>query len=100
MSPETARKIVVAAALVGSAAIVYSGAAAKTPGTTVYRRVWGLLLLTTGGAVLADFAPGIVGPYLGLVLLGFLLHNRVGLGGLLGAGETAIQNPTSTGGTP
>ena len=98
MSTETARKIVVATALVGSLAIVYSGKTKNEPAKQIYKRVWGLLILATGGAVLADFAPSVVGPYLGLVLLGFLLYNRTGLGSLIQSGSDAVQGNASTGG--
>lgn len=89
MSPETARKVVVASAVIGAAAIVYQAKSSGTPTTTTYRRVWGLLLLVIGGSVLADFVPGIVGPYMVLVLLGFLLANRGGLGALFRSASTA-----------
>lgn len=92
MSSETARKVVVAAALVGTVAIVYSGASAGKPAATTYKRVWGLLLLVIGGSVLADFAPQVVGPYLLLALLGFALHNRSGLGSLVGQASQAASN--------
>ena len=69
MSPETARKIVVMTLLVGSVAIVWQGQRNNTPTTTTYKQIWGLLILVAGGAVLADLAPAIVGPYLGLVVL-------------------------------
>lgn len=83
MSPDTARKVVAAAALLGTVAVVYTGQSKGTPAKTTYRRVWGLLILVIGGSVLADFAPNIVGPYLLLVLLGFLFLNKSGLGGLV-----------------
>lgn len=91
MSSETARKIVVAALLVGTAAIVYTGVRNGDAGKTTYRRVWGLTLLVAGGSVLADFAPGIVGPYLLLVLIGFAVKNKSGLGGLFGEAGQAAQ---------
>ena len=86
MSVETARKIVVFAALAGTAAIVWQGTQTKQPTKVTYKRVWGLLVLVAGGAVLADLAPGVVGPYIGLVLLVMLTKTK-GLGGLFGAAE-------------
>jgi hypothetical protein len=89
MSSDTARKIVVATLLVGSAAIAYD---ARTQGTaTMYRRIWGLSLLTAGGAIVADAAPAAAGPYMVLVLLGFLLSNKTGLGGLISEASSAVQ---------
>lgn len=92
MSSETARKIVVASAFLGIAAVIYEGQKAGTPTATIYRRSWGLLLLVIGGSVLADFAPQVVGPYMLLVLLGFLITNK-GLGNLFTeAGNAANTN--------
>lgn len=97
MSPETARKIVVAAAFVGGAAVVWQGQKAGDSTAKTYRRIWGLMLLTAGGAVLADFVPQIVGPYMALVLLGFLLSNKSGLGSLFKtAGAAASKSATGT----
>lgn len=93
MSPETARKIVVAAAVVGSAAIIYQGGSQDF--ATSYKRVWGLLLLTAGGSVLADFAPQVVGPYMALVLIVFLVGTKNGLGNLFKT--AAAQAGSSTG---
>lgn len=95
MSPETARKIVVAAALVGGAAVVYQGQHGGESAAKTYRRVWGLLILVAGGGVLADFAPQVVGPYMALVLLGFLLSNKSGLGGLFKSAGTAAGQSSS-----
>lgn len=92
MSAETARKIVVFSALVGSVAIVYTGARKGTATTVTYKRVWGLLILIIGGSLLADFAPAVVGPYMLLVLLGFLFKQQTGLGKLLGEAEQAQTN--------
>lgn len=94
MNETTARKIVVAAVVVGSAAIIYQAQKAQTPTSTTYRRVWGLTILATGGAVLADFAPAVVGPYMALVLLGFLVNVRGGLGSLFQNAGAAAGSPT------
>ena len=92
MTPATARKIVVAAAVVGTAAIVYQGGSSNFE--TSYRRVWGLLLLTVGGSILADFAPMVVGPYMALVLLWFLLNNKTALSGILKSASSATTTTT------
>jgi hypothetical protein len=91
MSPETARKIVVMALLVGSAATVWQGQKTNQPTTVTYKRLWGLLILVAGGAVLADLVPAVVGPYIGLVLLVMLTRTN-GIGSLF---KTATD---STGG--
>lgn len=96
MTPDTARKIVVATALLGSAAIAYQGRSAGF--ATTYKRVWGLLLLTAGGAVLSDFAPAIVGPYMGLVLIVFLLNTKGGIGGLFATAGKSISTTGATSG--
>jgi hypothetical protein len=95
MTPETARKIVVAMAFVGGAAVVWQGQKAGDSAAKTYRRVWGLMLLTAGGAVLADFVPQIVGPYMALVLLGFLLSNKNGLGSLFKSAGSAASSSAS-----
>ena len=94
MTPELARKIVVAAFLIGTVTIVYDGKTTGKPAAKTYKRVWGLLLLIAGGSVLADFAPGIVGPYLLLALLGFTIADKQGIGNLLGTAGTAAQGAT------
>lgn len=91
MSAETARKAVVFTLLIGSAVIVWSGVHGNQPTATTYRRVWGLFLLVIGGAMLADFAPRIVGPYLILATLGLVLHDRGQLGSLVKSGSNAVQ---------
>lgn len=96
MSEATARKIVVATLVVGMAAIVYQAQKAGTPTSQTYKRVWGLTILTAGGAVLADFAPAVVGPYMALVLIVFLVNTKGGLGSLFQSAGTAAG--TSTGG--
>jgi len=96
VSPETARKIVVLSALVGGAAVIWAGQKQGASAATTYRRVWGLLVLTAGGAVLADFAPQIAGPYMLLVLIGFLMSNKVGLGIFKTAGQAASSTQTAT----
>jgi hypothetical protein len=37
-----------------------------------YRGVWAIMLLSAGGAALADFAPGLVGPYFLLIIIAYI----------------------------
>lgn len=48
---------------------------------TTYRRIWGITLLSVGGAALAGFAPKIVGPYFALIIIAFATGNIKTLGG-------------------
>lgn len=95
MSSETARRVVVGAALLGVAVAVYQGR--SQPAKTTYKRVWGLLLLVAGGSVLADLAPAVVGPYMLLVLLGFLITNQKDFGALFSSAAKGVNSATKGG---
>lgn len=53
-----------------------------------YRKVWGITILSAGGAALADFAPGLVGPYFLLVILAYLVGHSKQLGGIVSQVKT------------
>ena len=67
VSGGTAAKIVAAFAFGGIFLALWTG---KT-GADKYRKVWGVTLLSAAGAALADFAPGLVGPYFGLIIFAY-----------------------------
>ena len=67
MNAGTANKLVAAFALGGVVIGLWTGNGAAGK----YRKVWGVILLSIGGAALADFAPGLVGPYFGLIILAY-----------------------------
>ena len=90
-SSEGARKAVMFAVLLGAASVVYAGKVSGEPTKQTYKRVWGLMLLATGGAVLADAAPQIVGPYIVLVALGFIVRGKTGLGSIFQTAGAAAQ---------
>jgi hypothetical protein len=92
MTSSTAAKITIAAYAVGLAAIIYSGR--SKPFQTNYKRVWGLSLLTIGGALLSDIAPRAVGPYMVLVALVFLLAPSTGFGSLFKGATSAAAGGT------
>ncbi len=84
-------------------------------GTSLYRRVWAAGVVSMFLALLADFAPGVAGPFAGLTVLGFAvrgdalanaLDNLLGTtpggivrGGAQGGG-TAPPGPVGPVGTP
>lgn len=76
MSNSTANKLVAFFALGGVAFALWTGkdSAAR------YRKVWGVTLLSLGGAALADFAPAIVGPFFALVIIASIAGHQTELG--------------------
>jgi hypothetical protein len=84
MSSSTANKLVALFAVGGIALALYTG----TDGATRYRKVWGVTVLSLGGAILADFAPGLVGPFFGLVVVAYFLGNFQKLSGV----ATSVKN--------
>lgn len=94
MSSEQAMKVTLAAFVIGSAAIIYSGR--QQLFSVNFKRIWGLTLLAGGASILSDVAPKAVGPYMALVGLVFLLAPQTGLGKLLKGAETGA----SQGGAP
>jgi hypothetical protein len=47
-----------------------------------YRRVWGVTVLSIAGAVLADFAPAIVGPFFAVVIVAAIAGRSTEIGGI------------------
>lgn len=45
-----------------------------------YRKVWGVTILSIGGAALADFAPQLVGPFFVLVIFAYLAGHSKEIG--------------------
>lgn len=76
MTEATANKLVAFFALAGIAFALWTGKDADQR----YRKVWGVTILSIGGAALAGFAPQIVGPYFALVIVASLAghSNQIG----------------------
>lgn len=68
MTSATANKLVAFFAVGGVAFAMWTGKDAATR----YKHVWGVTLLSLAGAALSDFAPQIVGPFFGLVIVAAL----------------------------
>jgi hypothetical protein len=96
VTSEQAAKLTLAVAVLGMASVLYTGR--KNDFRTNYRRVWGLGIVTAGGAMLADLAPRFVGPYMLLVLVVLLAAPNSGVGKLFAAGVKAANPSTSTSG--
>lgn len=79
MSSDTANKIVAFFALGGVAMALFTGTDAQAK----YRKVWGVTLLSIGGAALADFAPQLVGPFLALVIIAYIAGHSKQIGGVV-----------------
>lgn len=79
MSSATANKLVAAFAIGGVVFALWTGKDAQTR----YRHVWGVTLLSLAGAALADFAPAIVGPFFGLVIIASLAGRSAQIGGIV-----------------
>lgn len=71
MSSNTANKVVAFFAFGGIILALWTG----KNGADRYRKVWGVTLLSIGGAALADFVPGLVGPYFGLIIIAYAAAN-------------------------
>jgi hypothetical protein len=67
MTSSTSTKLVAGFALGGIALALWSG----NTGADRYRKVWGVTLTAAVGAALADFAPGLVGWFFGLVIVAY-----------------------------
>lgn len=76
MSSVTANKLVAFFALAGVAFALWTG----KDSSTRYRKVWGVTLLSLGGAALADFAPAIVGPFFALVIVASIAGHQTEIG--------------------
>lgn len=71
MNSSTANKLVAGFAIGGIVVALATG----NNGSDRYRKVWGVTLLSIGGAALADFAPGLVGPFFALVIVAYMANN-------------------------
>jgi hypothetical protein len=69
VNPATAQKLVLLF-VAGGAVMVFFTVPSSQPGRR-YRTIWGLSLLGIATAAAADFAPALVGPFLGLVLVAY-----------------------------
>lgn len=78
MTSATANKLVALFAVGGVAYSLWTGKDASTR----YRHVWGVTILAIAGAALADFAPAIVGPFFGLVVVAALAGRSHEIGGI------------------
>lgn len=89
MSSSTAQKIVLAFAAGGIFLALYTG----KDGATRYRKVWGVTLLSAAGAVLADFMPGLVGPFFALIVFAYATGHL----GTISAVKSDIQTKATGG---
>lgn len=78
MSSSTANKIVALFAIGG---VVYS-MWTSNDAESRYRHVWGVTILSIAGAALADFAPAVVGPFFGIVVVSALAGRSAQFGGI------------------
>lgn len=78
MSSSTANKLVAFFAIGGVAYSLWTGKDAQQR----YRHVWGVTILSIAGAALADFAPSIVGPFFGLVIVAAIAGRSKDIGGI------------------
>lgn len=78
MSSGTANKLVAFFAVGGVMYALWTG----TDAASKYRHVWGVTLLAAAGAVLADFAPKVVGPFFGLVIIAALAGRSKDISGI------------------
>lgn len=76
MNNSTATKLVAAFAIGGAVIALWTSSDANTR----YRKVWGVTLVSIVGAALADFAPSVVGPFFGLVIVAALAGRSVQIG--------------------
>lgn len=83
MSSSTATKIVAAFALGGIGLALWTGKS----GQDRYRKVWGVTLLSAVGAVLADFAPSLVGWFFALVVIAYALGHGKTIGGVVSSAK-------------
>ena len=78
MSSSTANKLVAFFAIGGVAYSLWTGKDAQSR----YRHVWGVTILSIAGAALADFAPSIVGPFFGLVIVAAIAGRSKDISGI------------------
>lgn len=78
MSSSTANKLVAFFAIGGVAYALWTGKDASSR----YRHVWGVTLLSAAGAVMADFAPKLVGPFFGLLIIAALAGRGKDISGI------------------
>lgn len=89
MSTSTAQKLVLGFAIGGIFLGLYMGKS----GAERYRKVWGVTLLSAVGAVLADFIPGLVGPFFALIMFAYATGHMPQIGQV-----TSSAKSTATGG--
>jgi hypothetical protein len=92
MQSSTATKIVAAFAIGGIGFSLWFG---KT-GQDRYRKVWGVMLLSAVGAMLADFAPPVVGPFFGLIIVAYLIGHQSSIASVV----TSVKNQATGPQTP
>jgi nucleoside diphosphate kinase len=78
VTSSTANKLVAFFAIGGVAYALWTGKDASSR----YKHVWGVTLLAAAGAVLADFAPKVVGPFFGLVVIAALAGRSADISGI------------------
>jgi hypothetical protein len=76
MSGATANKLVAFFAIGGVAYALWTGKDANSK----YRHVWGVTILSLAGAALADFAPAVVGPFFGLIIVAAIAGKSADIG--------------------
>ena len=81
-SPAAARKAVLLSAFALLGIAVYRENQGQKNQGSLYKRVWGVSVMSMMLAILADFAPAIAGPFALLTVLGSLTNG----------GDAAIQN--------
>lgn len=74
MSKVQARKLVLVSAFLLAIIAVYRDKQAGDVGSGTFRALWGVGVVSFALSLLADFAPGIAGPFAGLVVLGSLTN--------------------------
>jgi hypothetical protein len=75
VSPGTATKLVAVFAIGGIGMSLWFGKS----GSDRYRKVWGVVLLSAVAAAMADFAPALVGWFIGLVIVAYALNHTTNI---------------------
>lgn len=99
VSKVQARKMVLVSIFALFAISVYRNRSAETPAAT-FRRFWATGVVAEILSLLADFAPGVAGPFAVLTVLGWVVKDGTDLiGSALGI-STAAAAPVSSGQAP
>jgi hypothetical protein len=75
MSSGTATKLVAVFAIGGVGMSLWFGKG----GSDRYRKVWGVVLLSAVAAAMADFAPALVGWFIGLVIVAYAIGHTTNI---------------------